>query len=135
VSSARRSPSGARLMRLRMRTSTSLKRSLRARRSRSPGGGSGISPQARRAAIGERRRRSRSQPTPEERGYAGCSEVLAAVLFALTGAAVLLASFPISEIVSGEGDSPDSTYIAVAGVELGFALLCAIGGALALRRL
>jgi hypothetical protein len=60
-------------------------------------------------------------------------KVAAAVLFALTGALLLLGYLALDNIWSGDGDSPDSTYIELAAVEVALAVACAAGGAWALR--
>lgn len=60
--------------------------------------------------------------------------VLAAVLFALAGALILLAFLALENLWADYQDSPDSTYIEVAALELGLAALAGGGGFLALRR-
>jgi hypothetical protein len=60
-------------------------------------------------------------------------KVVAAVLFALTGALLLLAWAALDNLWADYQDSPDSTYIEVAAIELGLALVCAAGGVWALR--
>jgi hypothetical protein len=60
--------------------------------------------------------------------------MIAAVLFGITGAFLLLAYFSISLIWSGGGDSPDSTYLKIGLMEIGIAAVFAVGGALVVRR-
>jgi hypothetical protein len=59
-------------------------------------------------------------------------KVIAAVLFACTGASLLMASLFLTNIW-GDGDSADSEYIEGAAVFLAIALGAAIAGAWALR--
>jgi hypothetical protein len=60
-------------------------------------------------------------------------KAVAAVLFALTGALLLLAWAALDNLWADYQDTPDSTYIDVAAIELGLALVCAAGGVWALR--
>ena len=60
-------------------------------------------------------------------------KVLAAVLFAVAGALVLLSFFALENLWADYQDSPDSTYIEVAAIELALATAAAVAGALALR--
>jgi hypothetical protein len=59
-------------------------------------------------------------------------KLIAAVLFALTGASLLLGSVFVTNLW-GEGDSADSEYIEGAVIFLGIALVAALAGTWALR--
>ena len=61
-------------------------------------------------------------------------EIVAAVLFAIAGALVLLSFFALENLWADYQDSQDSTYIEVAALELTLAAAAAVGGALALRK-
>jgi hypothetical protein len=60
-------------------------------------------------------------------------KAVAAILFALMGAALLYAFATLDNLWSDYQDSPDSTYIEVAAIEVAFALACGVGGWLVLR--
>ncbi len=60
-------------------------------------------------------------------------KVLAAVLFAVAGALILLSWLALDNLWAEYRDSPDSTYIEVAAIELSFAAAAIVGGFLALR--
>lgn len=60
--------------------------------------------------------------------------VLAAILFALMGAALLLVFFALQNLWDDYKDSPDSLYIETAAIEAAIAIACGVGGALVLRR-
>jgi hypothetical protein len=71
---------------------------------------------------------------PAERQYAsGMRKVLAAVLFALTGAGLMLAAIVLSHLFDDYKDSPDSMFIETAAVPLALGLMCLAGGVSALR--
>lgn len=59
---------------------------------------------------------------------------LAAVLFAIAGALILLAFSALSRLWADYQDSPDSTYIEVAAIELALAAAAVLGGTLVIRR-
>jgi hypothetical protein len=60
-------------------------------------------------------------------------KLVAAVLFAFTGASLLVGSLYLSNLWDDYKDSPDSTYIEGAVIFLAVALMTAIAGAWALR--
>jgi hypothetical protein len=60
-------------------------------------------------------------------------KVVAAVLFALTGAGLLLTALALSNLFDDYKDSPDSMFIEAAAIPLALALLCLAGGVIALR--
>ena len=60
-------------------------------------------------------------------------KVLAAVLFAVAGALILLSYTALENLWADYQDSPDSTYIEVAAIELGLAAVAIAGGVVALR--
>lgn len=60
-------------------------------------------------------------------------KLLAAILFVVAGALLLSSWFALDNLWADYQDSPDSTYIEVAAIEIGLALAAALGGALALR--
>lgn len=60
-------------------------------------------------------------------------KVLAAVLFAVAGALILLSYAALENLWADYQDSPDSTYIEVAAIELGLAAVAIAGGVVALR--
>jgi hypothetical protein len=55
------------------------------------------------------------------------------VLFALTGAFMLLAGFALSNLFDDYKDSPDSMFIETAAQVFGVALVCCVGGIIAPR--
>lgn len=60
-------------------------------------------------------------------------KVLAALLFAVAGALILLSYGALENLWAEYQDSPDSTYIEVAAIELALAAVAIAGGFLALR--
>lgn len=60
-------------------------------------------------------------------------KTLAAVLFALSGALLLLTAFALQNLFEEYKDSADSVYIATAAVTFGLGVVAAVGGALLLR--
>jgi heme/copper-type cytochrome/quinol oxidase subunit 3 len=58
-------------------------------------------------------------------------KVVAAVLFALTGACLLLAGMVVSNVFADYKDSSDSTYIETAAVPFALGLLFLAGGVMA----
>jgi hypothetical protein len=60
-------------------------------------------------------------------------KLVAAVLFALTGASLLLGSLFLTTLWDDYADSPDSTYIEGAAFFFAIALVTALAGAWALR--
>jgi hypothetical protein len=60
-------------------------------------------------------------------------KVLAAILFAIAGALVLLAFAALENLWAEYQDSPDSTYIELAAIELALAAGATIGGAFETR--
>jgi ABC-type cobalamin transport system permease subunit len=60
-------------------------------------------------------------------------KVVAAVLFAVMGACLLLAGFALSNLFDDYKDSPDSMFIKTAAQVSVIALVCLVGGVIALR--
>jgi hypothetical protein len=60
-------------------------------------------------------------------------KVVAAVLFALTGACLLLTGLVLSNLFDDYKDSPDSMFIQAAAIPFTIAVLCLAGGVFALR--
>ena len=60
-------------------------------------------------------------------------KAIAAVLFALTGACLLLAGLALSNLFDDYKDSPDSMFIEAAAKVAAVGLVCLVGGAVALR--
>ena len=60
-------------------------------------------------------------------------KVVAAVLFALAGACLLVTGIVLSNLFDDYKDSPDSTFIETAAIPFSVAVLCLAGGAWALR--
>jgi ABC-type cobalamin transport system permease subunit len=60
-------------------------------------------------------------------------KVVAAVLFAVMGACLLLAGVALSHLFDDYKDSPDSMFIKAAAQVSVIALVCLIGGVVALR--
>lgn len=60
-------------------------------------------------------------------------KVVAALLFMVAGALVLLAWMALDNLWAAYQDSPDAMYISVAAIEAGFAACCAGLGAWILR--
>ena len=61
-------------------------------------------------------------------------KALAALLFGIAGALVLLSYFALENLWADYQDSPDSFYITVAGIEIAIAAAAAAGGFWTLRR-
>ena len=61
-------------------------------------------------------------------------KAIAALLFMVTGALLLVGSLTLANLWDDYQDSPDSMYIETAAIVLGLALLAAVGGLFALRR-
>jgi hypothetical protein len=60
-------------------------------------------------------------------------KVVAAVLFTLTGACLLLAGVALSHLFDDYKDSPDSMFIEAAALPFAVAVVCLAFGVLALR--
>jgi hypothetical protein len=70
---------------------------------------------------------------PPRSTLASMRKVVAAVLFALTGACLLLSGIVLSNLFDDYKDSPDTLFIGAAAIPLTIAVLCLASGVLALR--
>ena len=62
-------------------------------------------------------------------------KVIAAVLFGVAGALILLGAFPLAALFDDYKDSPDAVYVGWAAIAFAFAAVAAAAGALLLRKL
>ena len=60
-------------------------------------------------------------------------KLLAAVLFAVTGACLMLTGLVLSNLFDAYKDSPDSMFIETAATVFAVGVVCLVGGVIALR--
>jgi hypothetical protein len=69
----------------------------------------------------------------EEKRTPMARKAIAAALFIVSGALLVVSGFALSNLFDEYKDSPDSTYLEAGLIPLAFAALCLVAGVLSLR--